>query len=49
MSIIIYMVSVWGGTEDYIVKAVQVMQNKAVLQSRVGSPSSKDSFSSATG
>ena len=29
MSIIIYMVSVWGGTEDYIVKAVQVMQNKA--------------------
>ena len=29
MSIIIYMVSVWGGTEDYIVRAVQVMQNKA--------------------
>ena len=29
MSIIIYMISVWGGTEDYIVKAVQVMQNKA--------------------
>ena len=29
MSIIIYMVSVWGGTEDYIVKAVQVMQNKS--------------------
>ena len=29
MSIIIYMVSVWGGTEDYIFKAVQVMQNKA--------------------
>ena len=29
MSIIIYMVSVWGGTEGYIIKAVQVMQNKA--------------------
>ena len=29
MSIIIYMVSVWGGTEDYIVKAIQIMQNKA--------------------
>ena len=29
MSIIIYMISVWGGTEDYVVKAVQVMQNKA--------------------
>ena len=29
ISVIIYMVSVWGGTEDYIVRAVQVMQNKA--------------------
>ena len=29
MSIITYMVAVWGGTEGYIIKAVQVMQNKA--------------------
>ena len=29
MSIITYMISVWGGTEKYIVRAVQVMQNKA--------------------
>ena len=29
MSIITYMVAVWGGTEEYIIKAVQVMQNKA--------------------
>ena len=29
MSILVYMVAVWGGTENYIIKAVQVMQNKA--------------------
>ena len=29
MSIIVYMIAVWGGTENYIIKAVQVMQNKA--------------------
>ena len=29
MSIISYMVVVWGGTEKYVIKAVQVMQNKA--------------------
>ena len=29
MSILTYMVAVWGGTEEYIIKAVQVMQNKA--------------------
>ena len=29
ISIISYMISVWGGTEAYIIKAVQVMQNKA--------------------
>ena len=29
MSIITYMITVWGGTEKYIVKVVQVMQNKA--------------------
>ena len=29
MSIITYMVLVWGGTENYILRAVQVMQNKA--------------------
>ena len=29
MSIITYMIGVWGGTETYIIKAVQVMQNKA--------------------
>ena len=29
MSIITYMISVWGGTEKYVVRAVQVMQNKA--------------------
>ena len=29
MSIITYMVVVWGGTENYVLRAVQVMQNKA--------------------
>ena len=29
MSIISYMVAVWGGTEEYVIRAVQVMQNKA--------------------
>ena len=29
MSVISYMISVWGGTESYIIKAVQVIQNKA--------------------
>ena len=29
MSPIVYMVAVWGGTEKYVVKAVQVMQNRA--------------------
>ena len=29
MSIITYMVAVWGGTEEYVIRAVQVMQNKA--------------------
>ena len=29
MSILTYMISVWGGTEKYIVRAVQVVQNKA--------------------
>ena len=29
LPIITYMISVWGGTERYIVKMVQVMQNKA--------------------
>ena len=29
MSVIVYMLAVWGGTEKYMVKAVQVLQNKA--------------------
>ena len=29
ISVISYMISVWGGTECYIIKAVQLMQNKA--------------------
>ena len=29
MSILIYMIAIWGGTEDYILNSVQVMQNKA--------------------
>ena len=29
MSVISYMIAVWGGTESYVVRAVQVMQNKA--------------------
>ena len=29
MSMIVYMVAVWGGTEAYIIKAVQLMQNRA--------------------
>ena len=29
LSIITYMVAVWGGTEGYVIRAVQVMQNKA--------------------
>ena len=29
LSVITYMVAAWGGTEDYIIKALQVMQNKA--------------------
>ena len=30
MSIIIYMISVLGGTEGYVVRTLQIMQNKAV-------------------
>ena len=29
MSILVYMFAVWGGTKTYIIKAVQVIQNKA--------------------
>ena len=29
MSVIVYMIAVWGGTENYIIKAVQLMQNRA--------------------
>ena len=29
LSIITYMIAVWGGTEGYVLRAVQVMQNKA--------------------
>ena len=29
MSILTYMIAIWGGTEDYIIRSVQVMQNKA--------------------
>ena len=29
MSIIVYMIAVWGGTEGFIIKSVQVMQNRA--------------------
>ena len=29
MSILTYMIAVWGGTEEYILNCVQVMQNKA--------------------
>ena len=29
MSVISYLISVWGGTEAYVIRAVQVMQNKA--------------------
>ena len=29
MSIITYMIVIWGGTEDYIIRSAQVMQNKA--------------------
>ena len=29
MSIIVYVIAVWGGTEGFIIKAVQVMQNRA--------------------
>ena len=29
ISVISYMIAVWGGTESYIIRAVQVMQNKA--------------------
>ena len=29
LSVITYMVAAWGGTEDYIIRALQVMQNKA--------------------
>ena len=29
LSVISYMISVWGGTEAYIIRAVQVIQNKA--------------------
>ena len=29
LSVVSYMISVWGGTEAYLIKAVQVMQNKA--------------------
>ena len=29
MSVIVYMVAVWGGTEKFVIRAVQVMQNRA--------------------
>ena len=29
LSILSYMIVVWGGTEDFVIKAVQIMQNKA--------------------
>ena len=29
MSIFTYMMPVWGGTEDYMIQAAQVLQNKA--------------------
>ena len=29
LSVVSYMISVWGGTEAYLIRAVQVMQNKA--------------------
>ena len=29
MSIIVYMIPVWGGTDGFIVRAVQVIQNRA--------------------
>ena len=29
MSIIVYMIAVWGDTENYTIKAVKVMQNRA--------------------
>ena len=29
LSIISYMIVVWGGTEEYVIKAVQIIQNKA--------------------
>ena len=29
MSILTYMIVIWGGTEDYIIRSAQVMQNKA--------------------
>ena len=29
ISVITFMISVWGGTESYLIRAVQVMQNKA--------------------
>ena len=29
MSVIVYMVAIWGGTEKYVIRAVQVMQNRA--------------------
>ena len=29
MSIITYMVAIWGGTENYVIRAVQVIQNRA--------------------
>ena len=29
ISVLSYMISVWGGTESYLIRAVQVMQNKA--------------------
>ena len=29
MSILTYMIGVWGGTEAYIIRAIQIMQNKA--------------------
>ena len=28
MSIMVYMIPVWGGTEEYIIKAAQVIQNR---------------------
>ena len=33
MSTLSYMLPVWGGTEEYIIQAAQVIQNRAAAQS----------------